>query len=436
MAISAPASSASTTGSEGNALSHRLAFSFVTVLFFMFGFITVLNDILVPHLKALFELNYTQAALVQFTFFGAYFLVSMPAGYVVKKIGYQKGTVYGLIVTAIGCALFYPAASLQSYPLFLFGLFVLASGVTQIQVAVNPYVSVLGPAETASVRLNLSQAFNSLGTTIAPLLGTLFILAGTVKTSVELQALSAPELAEYRNTQANAVKGPYVWLTIALLVLAFIVAKVKLPQIPTESENTKGQTLFEKIFGTVLQHRPLVLGAIAIFCYVGAEVAIGSYLINFFSLPEILNATESTGGSMVALYWGGAMVGRFAGSAILGKIKPEKVLMTNAVVAAVLVVAAMLLTGWAAAISILAVGLFNSIMFPTIFTMAIDGLGERTPQGSGVLCMAIVGGAIIPVAQGALADQIHLHHSFILPVICYSFIAYYAFERMKPQTNS
>lgn len=419
--------------SEAGTLSNRLAFSFVTVLFFMFGFITVLNDILVPHLKALFELNYAQAALVQFTFFGAFFLVSIPAGYVVNKIGYQKGTAYGLVLTAIGCSLFYPAAQIQSYGLFLFGLFVLASGVTQIQVAVNPYVSVLGPSETASVRLNLSQAFNSLGTTIAPVLGTAFILAGAVKNSAELQLMNASELANYRNTQADAVKVPYLGLTVALLVLAFIVSKVKLPKIPTEQNTATNKTLIEKIFGTVLQHRPLVLGAIAIFCYVGAEVAIGSYLINFFGLPEILNYKETAAGSLVALYWGGAMVGRFAGSAVLSKIKPEKVLMANAIIAAILVGAAMVLNGWPAAIAILAVGLFNSIMFPTIFTIAIEGLGERTPQASGVLCMAIVGGAIIPVVQGAIADQIQLHHSFVLPVLCYGFIAYYAFDRLRPK---
>ncbi len=435
MALVTPTAS-TTAANETGTLSNRLAFSFVTVLFFMFGFITVLNDILVPHLKALFELNYAQAALVQFTFFGAFFLVSIPAGYVVNKIGYQKGTVYGLVLTAIGCSLFYPAAQIQSYGLFLFGLFVLASGVTQIQVAVNPYVSVLGPSETASVRLNLSQAFNSLGTTIAPILGTAFILAGAVKNSAELQLMSATELADYRDMQADAVKFPYLGLTIALLVLAFIVSKVKLPKIPTETDSSSNSTLFEKIFGTVLQHRPLVLGAIAIFCYVGAEVAIGSYLINFFGLPEILNYKETSAGSLVALYWGGAMVGRFAGAAVLSKIKPEKVLMANAIIAGILVIAAMVLTGWAAAISILAVGLFNSIMFPTIFTIAIEGLGERTPQASGVLCMAIVGGAIIPVMQGALADQIQLHHSFILPVLCYGFIAYYALDRLRPRANT
>ena len=413
-------------------ISFRWAFTLVTSLFFMFGFITALNDILVPHLKALFELNYTQASLIQFTFFGAYFLVSIPAGYVVKKVGYQKGTVYGLIATAVGCALFYPAAQARSYEFFLLGLFVLASGVTQIQVAVNPYVSILGPSKTASVRLNLSQAFNSLGTTLAPLLGAYFILTTIVKNSTEIKALSDSDLARYYADQAQAVQGPYIGLTIALLVLALIVAVVNLPKIPTDgNESSTGSGLLVRIFGDVLHHRPLVLGAIAIFCYVGAEVAIGSYLINFFGLPEILGYKEAAAGSLVAIYWGGAMVGRFIGSAVLGKYKPTHLLAFNAAMAAVLVMSAMLGQGWFSVVAILTVGLFNSIMFPTIFTIAIDGLGEKTPQASGVLCMAIVGGAIIPVIQGAIADKIALHHSFVLPVLCYAFIVYYALNAKK-----
>lgn len=405
-------------------ISTQWAFSLITSLFFMFGFITCLNDILVPHLKSLFSLNYTQASLVQFTFFGAFFLVSIPAGLVVKKVGYQMGTVYGLIATAIGCALFYPAAQLHSYEIFLGGLFVLASGVTQIQVAVNPYVSILGPERTASVRLNLSQAFNSLGTTLAPLLGAFFIL-GTVKSQTELQTLPANELARYQTEQALAVQGPYLGLTITLLILALIVYWVRLPKIPTDTEPTLQGGLFNYFFGDILQHRHLVLGAIAIFCYVGAEVAIGSYLINFFGLPEILGYSEAKAGNLVAIYWGCAMVGRFIGAALLGRFSPQKFLAVSAIAAAALTLLTMLSSGWLAASAVLAIGLFNSIMFPTIFTLAIEGLGKKTPQASGLLCMAIVGGAIIPLAQGAIADQTNLHHSFWLPVLCYLFIIYY-----------
>lgn len=414
----------------------RWAFSLVTSLFFMFGFITCLNDILVPHLKALFDLNYTQASLVQFTFFGAFFLVSLPAGYIVKKVGYQMGTVYGLIATAIGCALFYPAANAHSYELFLLGLFVLASGVTQIQVAVNPYVSVLGPAKTASVRLNLAQAFNSLGTTLAPLLGAFFILGGAVKSQTEIQALNEADLSAYRAEQASAVQGPYVWLAITLVALALIVYFVRLPKIPTDDGTTnKNDGFMRRIFGDVLHHRHLVLGAAAIFCYVGAEVAIGSYLINFFGLPEILGYPEAKAGNLVAIYWGLAMVGRFIGAAVLEKIKPSKLLAICAGAAGALVLITMLTNGWIAAGAILAVGLFNSIMFPTIFTLAIDGLGEKTPQASGLLCMAIVGGAIIPLAQGALADRMNLHYSFWLPVVCYVFIVYYGAKGFQPRTS-
>ncbi len=412
----------------------RWAFSLVTSLFFMFGFITCLNDILVPHLKALFELNYAQASLVQFTFFGAFFLVSLPAGYVVKKVGYQMGTVYGLLATALGCALFYPAANAHSYGIFLIGLFVLASGVTQIQVAVNPYVSVLGPAKTASVRLNLAQAFNSLGTTLAPLLGAFFILSTVVKSQTEIQALSPTDLNLYRAEQASAVQGPYLGLAITLIILALIVYLVRLPKIPTDDGTTnKNDGLLKRVFGDVLHHRHLVLGAVAIFCYVGAEVAIGSYLINYFGLPEILGFESAKAGKLVAVYWGSAMVGRFIGAAILEKIKPAQLLAICAGCAGVLVLITMLTNGWVAAGAILAVGLFNSIMFPTIFTLAIAGLGEKTPQASGLLCMAIVGGAIIPLAQGALADRMNLHYSFWLPVACYLFIVYYGAKGFQPR---
>jgi FHS family L-fucose permease-like MFS transporter len=407
--------SSSNKGGSGN--PYKLAFILVTALFFVFGFITCLNDILVPHLKSLFTLNYTQAALVQFCFFSAYFFASLPAGRIVTRLGYKKGTIVGVLITAIGCLLFYPAAGMQSYNIFLFGLFVLASGITLIQVAVNPYVAVLGPSESASARLTLAQAFNSLGTTIAPVFGSYLILSAGIAAGTDKVA------------QASAVQGPYIGLAVALVVLAVIVGVSHLPTITAAegSAEASGKTIQQDKV-SAWQYKRLVLGAIGIFCYVGAEVAIGSYLVNFLGLSEIGGFSQASAAKYVSFYWGGAMVGRFIGSWVMGKIKPSKVLAFNGICAAILVLVAMATGGQVAMLAILAVGLFNSIMFPTIFTLAIDGLGKNTAQGSGILCMAIVGGAIIPLVQGTLADSMGLHHSYVLPVLCYIFITYYGMK--------
>lgn len=397
-------------GSKSKA--YTLAFAVVTTLFFIFGFITCLNDILVPHLKSLFQLDYTQAALVQFCFFSAYFVASLPAGRIVARMGYQRGTVVGLLVTAIGCLIFYPAAGQQSYSLFLTGLFILACGITLIQVAVNPYVTALGPSRTASARLTLAQAFNSLGTTIAPMFGSYLILAAHAEPGAELDKIA----------QASSVQGPYLALALALVALAGLVSVFRLPKIAS-AEAKRG----------AWSQRHLVLGAFGIFCYVGAEVAIGSYLVNFLSLSEIGGLTTADAAKYVSLYWGGAMVGRFIGAVVMRKVRPGKVLAFHAFCAAVLVAVTLLSSGRVAMAAILAVGLFNSIMFPTIFALAIEGLEECTAQGSGILCMAIVGGAIIPLIQGGLADRIGLHASFFLPVICYLYIVHYGMKGHKPQ---
>jgi FHS family L-fucose permease-like MFS transporter len=394
---------------------HHLAFSVVTSLFFIFGFITCLNDILVPHLKSLFKLSYMQAALVQFCFFSAYFFASLPSGKIVTRLGYKRGTVLGLLVAAVGCLLFYPAAGYQSYPLFLTGLFVLASGITLIQVAVNPYVAILGPSETASARLNLAQAFNSLGTTLAPLFGSLLILSASMNSEKQVQ-------------------GPYLTLALALVGLAVFMALFRLPVIEgTTPQNSKDGA---QPLPSMRAYRHLILGAVGIFCYVGAEVAIGSYLVNFLGLSEVGGLPAAQAAKFISLYWGGAMVGRFIGAFVMRKIKPGQVLAFSAVCAALLVLVAMLTHGHLAMGAILAVGFFNSIMFPTIFTLAIDGLGENTAKGSGILCMAIVGGAVIPLFQGTLADQLGLHHSFVLPVLCYLFIIYYGMKGYQPATKA
>ena len=392
----------------------------VTLLFFMWGLLTSLNDVLIPHLKSIYTLTYVQAMLVQFCFFGAYFLVSLPAGMLIRRIGYKHGAVVGLAIAAGGCALFYPAAG-SGYGLFLFAFFVLASGITILQVAANPYVTVLGPAATASSRLTLTQAFNSLGTTVAPALGGLLILSATTLGADQIAAMLPAEQAAYRANEAASVQGPYLALAAALALLALLFALARLPkigQIGGGAAAADGQ-------GSALSYRHLVLGAVAIFLYVGGEVSIGSFLVNFLGEGKIAGLAPNAAASYVSLYWGGALVGRFIGFAVMRYVSPGKTLAFNAVAAIALVLVAILGQGQVAMWAILAVGLFNSIMFPTIFSMALHGLGRHTGQGSGILCMAIVGGAIVPFVQGAVADAAGLQSSFLVPAACYGFILYF-----------
>ncbi len=402
----------------GTPNQNRFALISLTSLFFMWGFITCLNDILIPHLKAIFDLTYTQSMLVQFCFFGAYFLVSLPAGQLVKKVGYQKGIVTGLVVAALGCLMFYPAASIHSYKMFLSALFVLASGITILQVSANPYVTLLGPKESASSRLTMTQAFNSLGTTVAPYLGALFILN---------EAASSMSVAP----SADSVKVPYLILTAALLFLSAIFAWLKLPHI--SSAETAPD---EVVSGSAWQYRHLVLGALGIFVYVGAEVSIGSFLINFFGEANIAGLEESQAAKYLTYYWGGAMVGRFIGAAVMQKVSASKVLSFNGFFAVILVSLAILTSGSVAIWAILLVGLCNSIMFPTIFSLALNGLGKHTSQGAGILCLAIVGGAIVPLLQGVLADVVGVQSSFVIPVFCYCYIVYYGMSGATPSTAS
>jgi FHS family L-fucose permease-like MFS transporter len=399
----------------------------LTSLFFIWGFITSLNDILIPHLKAVFTLNYTQAMLIQFCFFTAYFVVSMPSGYLVERIGFKGGIITGLSIAGLGCLLFYPAAGRHSYPLFLAAFFVLASGITLLQVAANPYVTILGKPETASSRLTMTQAFNSLGTTIAPYFGALFILSAAVKTADEIRLLNAGDLSAYQAAQAAVVQHPYLLLAGVLFLIAGLFAAIKLPRVePAESHvrEISDDAFHESAWG----YRHLVLGAVGIFVYVGAEVSIGSFLVNYLAQPEISGLAEREAAKYVSLYWGGAMVGRFAGAIVMRNIQPGKVLAFNALAASVLVVASMIGAGPLAIWSILAVGLCNSIMFPTLFSLALNSLGEHTGQGSGILCAAIVGGAIIPVVQGLFADRIGIQQAFFIPVLCYLYIAYYGWK--------
>ena len=410
--------------------SNPRAMAMVTTLFFMWGFLTSLNDILVPHLKSIFDLTYAQVMLINSAFFGAYFVFALPSGKVIEWIGYKKTMVVGLLLMAAGALLFIPAANVPSFPLFLGALIVLATGVTALQVAANPYVTVLGPPRTASSRLNLTQAFNSLGTTIAPYFGSILILTAAPLSVPELKKLSAPALLAYRQLEASSVKVPYVGIAIVLLALSIAIAIFRLPAIQTGQESS--QTGRPHGAGSLWKRRQLVLGALGIFLYVGAEVSIGSFLANYFSQPSIGNLPIKAAAGFVSFYWLGAMIGRFIGSAILQKLPTREVLGSFAVIALLLVSTSMASTGHLAMWSIICVGLFNSIMFPSIFTLGIEGLGPLTGEGSGLMVMAIVGGAIIPVAEGALADRIGIHHAFILPALCYLYIAFYGFKGSRP----
>lgn len=398
-------------------------------------------DSLIPRLREIFELTYFRVILVQFAFFMAYGIVSIPAGALLSQIGYKRGMMLGLFTMGIGCLLFYPAAGTRSFELFMLGYFILASGMTVLQVAANPYVAVLGPERTASSRLNLSQAFNSVGTTIAPLVGATFILSDTIKTSDELSALSETTRETYYASEASAVQGPFLLLAASLIVLALVVMIIRLPKLLHRGENQG--------YSAVLRKPRLMLGALGIFLYVGAEVAIGSFLVNYFldmdmasriiqsnlmeSIASTLLGSELTGidkkgvvGAFVALYWGGAMVGRFIGSFLTKSLSPSLVLRSFGISAIVLVFISMSTTGFVSMWSILLVGLFNSIMFPTIFAIAIEGLGDLKPQGSGILCTAIAGGAIVPAIYGFLTDQFGFKLAFILVISCYAYIAWFA----------
>ena len=392
--------SSSKTVGEQPQQTQRFAFIAMTCLFFFWGFITVLNDILIPFLKDSFNLNYTQAMLVQFCFFGAYFIVSPFAGKLIDKVGYQQGIVLGLLTTAVGCVLFYPSAQLNVYVLFLFAFFVLASGITILQVAANPYVAALGPDKTAASRLNLAQAANSLGTTVGPIIGAALILGAAT-------------------ADASAVQGPYLILAVLLLVVAIMFRFIKLPRIASVENE-------ENSDASVWNHRSLVLGALAIFLYVGGEVSIGSFLVNYFAESSIGGLSHAEAGEMVAYYWGAAMIGRLVGPAAMNYVAPTKYLSLNALIAIVMIIVSMNTTGSTAMWSILAVGFFNSIMFPTIFTLAVKGLGSLTSKGSGLVCQAIVGGALIPLVQGVAADMIGIQLSFIVPMLCYIYIGWYA----------
>jgi FHS family L-fucose permease-like MFS transporter len=405
--------------SSSEAQSRRTAFVAVTTLFFMWGFLTVLNDILVPHFKRVFDLDYFHASLIQFTFFGAYFIMAIPAGFLVAMVGYKRGLMGGLLIGAVGTLTFLPAAMALSYPIFLAALFILATGITVLQVAANPYIAALGRPETASSRLNLAQAFNSLGTTVAPWLGGMMILSAS--------GLPAATLTE-KMLEVSYVKLPYLGLTAILVLLAVAIGFIPLPTLKAVEEEATEKGFGKEVgrFAQVLAYPHLTLGALGIFLYVGAEVSIGSYLINYLGDPQIAGLTPAAAAKCVSLFWGGAMVGRFIGSGLLQFVRAPVLLGIVALLATLLCATGFAASGMVAMGAVLAIGLMNSIMFPTIFTLGIDRLGHLTSQGSSLLVMAIVGGAIVPVLMGHMADRIGIHHSLFVPAICYLYITYYA----------
>ncbi len=403
-------------------LSHPAAIAIVSLIFFAWGGMTSLNDVLIPHLKAVFSMNYAQTMLIQFTFFGAYFLMSLPSGAVVSRLGYKPSIVIGLLTAAVGALLFYPAAKLPSYGVFLTALFVLASGITLLQVAANPYISLLGSPAASHSRLNLAQALNSLGTTVFPFFIGPLILSGVVLGADQLAAMSPTAAAAYRAEQAQSVQLPYLLLAGGLVLMALLVFALRIPALREATDAADGR---HHTYRETLRHPHLRWGVLAIFLYVGAEVSIGSFLINYMADPRIGGLSEATASRYLVYYWGGAMVGRFIGAALMTVVDARKLLALFAVVAAVLLATTMASKGSVAMWSVLAIGLFNSIMFPTIFTSAIEGMGPMTGKASSLLVMAIVGGALIPMAQGALADHIGIQAAFAIPLACYAYIAWY-----------
>ncbi|MCH2490148.1 MAG: sugar MFS transporter [Flavobacteriales bacterium] len=428
---------------------YRSAFIIVTVLFFLWGFITVLVDSLIPRLKDVFELSNFQSGLVQFAFFIAFFVFSLPAGSLLSKIGYKKGIILGLTTMAIGCLLFYPAASYRLFWVFLLGYFTLAAGITVLQVAANPYVAVLGTEAGASSRLNLSQAFNSLGTTIAPVIGAVFLLSDTIMTSEELSVLSDADRMAYFVSEAATVQKPFLFIAAFIGLLALLFLFIQLPKLLQEAP--KGG------YGSLLKNKFALMGFFGIFVYVGAEVAIGSYLVlyfmdmnmaaiitenssmmtiansiaSFFTLEFSTSDPKSLVGIFVLFYWGGAMIGRFIGAYLTKILAPAKVLGAFALLAISLLLISMNTNGLTAMLSILGVGLFNSIMFPTIFTLTLEGLGDLKPQASGLLCMAIVGGAIVPPLYGYFSDVAGFKIALFLLVACYAYILYFGYKKLK-----
>jgi len=393
---------------------YLIPFITVTALFFIFGFITNLNMALVPHLRSIFDLPYGWAMLAETAFFLAYFVFASPTSKLIETIGYKRTMVVSLFIQVVGCLLFVPAAKMVSFPLFLTAVFVVGAGVTALQTAANPYVSILGPESSAPIRLTLAQAFNSIGGTIAPLIAGAYILTD-------------PDKLASKASIADTVRGPYILIAAALLILGLAVAFSHLPPI---AETEGGTAEDHGSSRSIWSYKQTVLGAVGIFFYVGVEVGLASIAVNYFKTQGM--STAKTASFLVSLYWFGALVGRLLGSWILTKVKSGKLLGIFGFAAAALIAVSMFTSGEVAIGTLVLCGFFNSIMFPNIFTLAIAGLGPMTSKGSGLVMTAVVGGAVVPYLLGALADKVGIQHAFVLPVICYLYIAYYGLWGSKP----
>ncbi|MGC2032536.1 MAG: sugar MFS transporter [Steroidobacteraceae bacterium] len=414
---------------EANATYSTHLQVFVYVLFFAFGGITSLNDVIIPKLKGLFTLTYGEVMLVQSAFFAAYFIISMPAAALVRRIGYMRSAVAGLLTMTVGCLLFIPASSHGLFGLFLVALFVLASGITTVQVVANPLISMLGPARTASSRLTFAQAFNSVGTTLFPYVGSILIL-GSLAT-IDPTTLSGAALDAFRGVETQVVVRTYIGLAIALVLVAAVVwlERKRLVEVPAEP------TPILRAFN-LLTRRRFAFGSLCIFLYVGGEVAIGSVIVNYLMQSSVFGIAADQAGKHLIFYWGGAMVGRFIGSGLLRLFSPGKVLACAATAVITLLTISANTTGLVSGWSLLAIGLFNSIMFPTIFTLASEGLGRRAAEGSGIICMAIVGGAIVPLVTGNAADLWGLKHALVVPAVCYLTILAFGWFARRPLSAS
>ena len=400
---------------------------FVFALFFIFGGITSLNDIVIPKLKGLFTLSYGEVMLIQSAFFAAYLVVSLPAAMIVRRLGYMRTAVIGLLLMTAGCLLFVPASASAQFIIFLAALFVLAAGITIVQVVANPLISMLGLPATAHSRLTFAQAFNSLGTTIFPYVGSILILGSLA--SVDPSRLVGAALDAYRSEETHVVTRTYLGLASVLVLLAALVwlLRNRLPQTKVVDTTIRHPL-------DLLRQRRFRFGALCIFLYVGAEVAIGSLIVNFLMQNTVLGLGPEEAGKRVPLYWGAAMVGRFMGAYLLRIFSPGKVLAAAAAaVIGLLLISANAAGAWSGW-SLLAIGLFNSIMFPTIFTLACEGLSARAAEGSGIICVCIVGGAVVPLITGHAADWVGLKAALYVPAICYAGILGFGVYARNPRT--
>jgi MFS transporter, FHS family, L-fucose permease len=394
-----------------------IPFIIVTALFFIFGFITNLNMSLVPHLKGVFSLGFGWAMLVESAFFLAYFVFSAPTSKLIESIGYKRTMVVSLFIQVVGCLLFIPAAKMVSFPLFLTAIFVVGAGVTALQTSANPYVSILGPDSSSSIRLNLAQAFNSIGGTIAPLIAGAYILNDLGPDATQMQV-------------ADTVRVPYILIAAGLLILGLAVAFMNLPHVEQTQAFRPGKEGDPILSRSIWSYKHTVLGAIGIFFYVGVEVGLASIAVNYFNQQGV--STAKTASFLVSLYWGGALIGRLFGAGIMTRVKAGKLLGIFGLTAAILIAISMFTSGTVAIATLVLCGFFNSVMFPNIFTLGIAGLGPMTSKGSGLIMTAVVGGAIIPPLIGFLADKMGIQHAFIVPIICYLYIAYYGLSGSKP----